>query len=96
MKVYIVRLESGKEKDELVFSSMDYLITGLIRYIQSGDTTLSYRILKHFQEYQERMGSCWEWLFTDRRGCAPREIEILLKKFNCQIVSHILDFQLDY
>ena len=53
-------------------------------------------MLKHFQEYQERMGSCWEWLFTDRKGYAPREIEILLKEFNCQIVSHILDFQLDY
>ena len=56
MKVYIVRLESGKEKDELVFSNMDYLIAGLIHYIQSGDTNLSYRMLKHFQEYQERRG----------------------------------------
>jgi hypothetical protein len=96
MKVYIVRLESGKEKEELVFSNMSYLIAGLIRYIQSGDTNLSHRMLKHFQEYQERAGSCWEWLFTDRKGYAPREFEILLKEFNCQIVSHILDFQLDY
>lgn len=96
MRVYIVKLESGKEKDELVFSSMDYLITGLIRYIQSEDTKLSCQMLKHFQEYQERACSCWEWLFTDLKGYSPREIEILLKEFNCQITSHILDFQLDY
>ena len=35
MKVYIVRLESGKEKDELVFFFFFYLIVGLICYIQS-------------------------------------------------------------
>ena len=96
MRIYIVRLESGKEKDELVFSSMGYLITGLIHYIQSEDTKLSRQMLKHFQEYQERMCSCWEWLFTDLKGYSSREVEILLKKFNCQITSHILDYQLDY
>ena len=95
MKVYIVTFQMGKNKDELAFSSQDYLISGLIKYIQEAETTIGYEMLKYFKEYEKRELKPWEWLFTDLHGYNSFEFEKLLQPFNCKIFCLVVDSGLD-
>ena len=91
MKVYIVTFQLDEDKDELAFSSKEYLIQGLINYIKRANTKISYKMLMYFEEYQEKEGRPWEWLFTDLQDCCVYAFEELLKSFNCKILYLIVD-----
>jgi len=95
MRVYVVTFQLDGDKDELAFSSNEYLVRGLISYIQRATTKISHKILKYFEEYQDRERSPWEWLFTDLHGYGAHEFEKLLKPFNCKISYLIVDAGLD-
>lgn len=91
MRVYVVTFQLDGHTDTLVFSSNEYLVRGLINYIKKATTKISHKILRYFEEYQERECRPWEWLFTDLHGYGAREFEILLKPFNCKILYPIVD-----
>ena len=95
MKIYAVTFQMNKDKDELAFSSQEYLINGLIKYIKKAHTKISHQMLKYFEEYQRKELEPWEWLFTDLRGYNSIEFERLLKPFNCKITRLIVDAGLD-
>lgn len=95
MKIYVVTFQMNKDKDELAFSSQEYLIYGLIEYIKKAHTKISYQMLKYFEEYQRKELKPWEWLFTDLHGYNSTEFERLLKPFNCTITWLIVDAGLD-
>lgn len=95
MRVYVVTFQLDRNKDELAFSSNEYLIKGLIEYIQRANTKISHQILRYFKEYQKKELKPWEWLFTDLRGYNSFEFEKLLKPFNCKISCLIVDAGLD-
>ena len=96
MRVYVVTFQLDGDKDELAFSSQEYLISGLIKYIQKAATRISRKMLRYFEEYQKKEVYCWEWLFTDLHGCNDvREFEKLLKPFNCEILSLPVDIGLN-
>ena len=91
MRVYVVTFQLNGDKDELAFSSQEYLISGLIKYIQKAHTKISHQMLKYFEEYQKKEFKPWEWLFTDLHGYNSFEFEKLLKPFNCKISYLIMD-----
>lgn len=91
MRVYVVTFQLDKYTDTLVFSSNEYMVRGLINYIQKASTKISRKMLRYFEEYQDREHSPWEWLFTDLHGYGAHEFEILLKPFNCKIFYPIMD-----
>lgn len=95
MRVYVVTFQLDGDKDELVFSSNDYLIRGLVSYIKKASTRISHQLLMYFEEYQEKEGRPWEWLFTDLRGYGAFEFEKILKPFDCKISCLIVDAGLD-
>ena len=95
MRIYVVTFQLDGNKDELAFSSQEYLISGLIKYIQKAHTKISHQMLKYFEEYQKKELKPWEWLFTDLRGYNSFEFEKLLKPFNCKISCLIVDAGLD-
>ena len=95
MRVYVVTFQLDGDKDELVFSSNDYLIRGLVSYIKRASTRISHQLLMYFEEYQEKEGRPWEWLFTDLRGYGAFEFEKILKPFDCKILCLIVDAGLD-
>lgn len=95
MKIYVVTFQMNKDKDELAFSSQEYLISGLIKYIKKAHTKISHQMLKYFEEYQKKELKPWEWLFTDLHGYNSFEFEKLLKPFNCKISYLIMDAGLD-
>ena len=91
MRVYVIIFQLDKYTDTLVFSSNEYMVRGLINYIQKASTKISRKMLRYFEEYQDRECRPWEWLFTDLHDCGAREFEILLKPFNCKIFYPIVD-----
>lgn len=96
MRVYVVTFQLDESTDRLAFSSTEYLIRGLMVYIQKAATRISRKMLIYFEEYQKKEGYCWEWLFTDLHGCNDvREFEKLLKPFNCEILSLPVDIGLN-
>lgn len=95
MKIYVVTFQMNEDKDELAFSSQEYLISGLIKYIKKAHTKISHQMLKYFEEYQRKELEPWEWLFTDLHGYNSFEFEKLLKPFNCKITWLIVDAGLD-
>ena len=95
MRVYVVTFQLDGDKDELAFSSNDYLIRGLVSYIQRASTRISHQLLMYFEEYQEKECRPWEWLFTDLRGYGAFEFEKIFKPFDCKISCLIVDAGLD-
>ena len=95
MRVYVVTFQLDGDTDRLAFSSNEYMIRGLVSYIQRATTRISAIMLRYFEEYQDREHRPWEWLFTDLHDCGAYEFEKLLKPFNCKILNLIMDAGLD-
>lgn len=95
MRVYVVTFQLDGDTDRMAFSSNEYMVRGLVSYIQRATTRISAKMLRYFEEYQDREHRPWEWLFTDLHGYSYREFEKLLKPFNCKILHLIVDAGLD-
>ena len=95
MRVYVVTFQLDEDTDRMAFSSNEYMVRGLVSYIQRTTTRISAKMLRYFEEYQEREHSPWEWLFTDLHDHGIYEFEDLLKPFNCKISCLIVDASLD-
>lgn len=95
MRVYVVTFQLDGDTDRMAFSSNEYMVRGLVTYIQRATTKISHKMLKYFEEYQEKEHCPWEWLFTDLHGYGAYAFEKLLKPFNCKISYLIIDAGLD-
>ena len=58
MRVYVVTFQLDGDTDRLAFSSNEYMVRGLISYIQRAKTRISAIMLRYFEEYQ--------WEFPDK------------------------------
>jgi hypothetical protein len=92
MTIIVVRLKYEKHTDELAFSSIGHLTSGLIHYIKNDDTPISHAMKEYFEAWQKENQEPWEWQFQDNaKYWAINSFTHLLKPFNCEISSLIVD-----